>query len=169
MSSSEQFLPQLLKDCAAAGLSISTAESLTGGALAATIVDVPGASAVYYGGVVAYQNSVKIHSLGVSSELLESVGAVDPEVARQMALGACRATGANVGLSTTGVAGPEPHQGKEVGRVYVGLAINGEAIAAEYDFPGSRGEIRAAAVTASLLMLKNKVEIIREQNLEINS
>lgn len=169
MSTFPEFLPELLRECAAAGMTLSTAESLTGGALAATIVDVPGASAVFYGGVVAYQNSVKVLSLGVSSELLDNVGAVDAEVARQMALGACRATGASVGLSTTGVAGPEPHQGKKVGRVYLGLAVNGEATAREYDFPGTRGEIRAAAVAASLLMLRDQLDVRREQNLTINS
>ncbi|WP_337589575.1 CinA family protein [Arthrobacter sp. ERGS1:01] len=120
-------LAALVADAVASGLSVSTAESLTGGMLAATIVDVPGASGMLFGGVVAYQNEVKVRALGVSAELLEERGAVDADVACAMALGACRLTGARVGLSTTGVAGPEPHQGKPVGQVYIGLPSTGRS------------------------------------------
>ena len=110
------------------GLTVAIAESLTAGSLAARLADVPGASAVLLGGVVAYCNEVKHHLLDVDAELLETHGAVDPAVAAAMARGAAVATGADIGISTTGVAGPEPHQGKDVGTVYLGLACRDEAV-----------------------------------------
>ena len=99
------------------GLTVATAESLTAGLLAAALADVPGASGTLQGGVVAYQNRVKEQVLGVDADLLEHRGAVDGDVAVQMAQGVRRVLGADVGLATTGVAGPEPHQGKPVGTV----------------------------------------------------
>lgn len=104
------------------GLGIATAESLTAGSLAARLADVPGASAALRGGVVAYCNEVKHELLDVDAGLLAERGAVDPAVAAAMARGAGITTGADIGISTTGVAGPEPHQGKDVGTVYLGLA-----------------------------------------------
>lgn len=147
-------LPELIALCGRLELSVGTAESLTGGQLAATIVNVPGASAVLLGGIVAYQNSIKANVLGVSQDLLAESGAVDAEVAKQMALGACKVTGARVGLSTTGVAGPEPHQGKPVGNVFLGIACDGEAEAYEFNFVGDRTAIRDAAVVESLKHLR---------------
>ncbi|WP_246830361.1 CinA family protein, partial [Micrococcus sp. HMSC31B01] len=87
-----------------AGRTVATGESLTAGLLAARLADVPGASAVLHGGVVAYQNAVKTGLLGVPEDLLTRVGAVDADVARRMALGARAALGADVGVATTGVA-----------------------------------------------------------------
>lgn len=113
---------QIIQRCAHRGLTLSTAESLTAGSLAARLADVPGASAALLGGVVAYCNPVKQDLLGVDEGVLEDRGAVDPAVAASMARGAASATGAAIGVSTTGVAGPEPHEGKDVGTVYVGLA-----------------------------------------------
>ncbi|WP_394942172.1 CinA family protein [Psychromicrobium sp. YIM B11713] len=134
-------------------LSLATAESLTGGALAAELVGVPGVSAIFQGGVVAYQNRVKATVLGVSTELLDRVGSVDGEVARQMALGVCRAVGAEVGVATTGAAGPEPHDGKPVGTVFLAVAQAGRAQCREYHFSGDRAAIRAQAVRAALQLL----------------
>jgi nicotinamide-nucleotide amidase len=105
-------------------LTIATAESLTAGALASRIADVPGASVALLGGVVSYSNGVKENVLGVDAELLESRGAVDGDVAAQMARGGARACAAGIGVSTTGVAGPEPHQGKSVGTVYLGFYVD---------------------------------------------
>ena len=119
---------ELLQRCAHRGLTLATAESLTAGSLTARIADVPGASAVLLGGVVAYCNEVKESLLGVDPELLESKGAVDSGVAASMARGAATRIGAELGISTTGVAGPEPHQGKDVGTVYLGLAIRSEQV-----------------------------------------
>ncbi len=112
----------IIQRAAHRGLSLSTAESLTAGSLAARLADVPGASAALLGGVVAYCNEVKHRLLDVDAGLLEERGAVDPAVAAAMARGAAVSTGADIGISTTGVAGPEPHQGKDVGTVYLGLA-----------------------------------------------
>ncbi len=104
------------------GLRLATAESLTGGLLAGAVTDVPGASRVFVGGVVAYATSLKHALLGVDADLLERVGAVDPDVAAQMADGVRRRLGADVGLATTGVAGPDPQDGHAPGTVFVGVA-----------------------------------------------
>ena len=126
--------------------------------VAARLADVPGASAVLHGGVVAYQNAVKTGLLGVPEDLLARVGAVDADVARRMALGARAALGADVGVATTGVAGPEPHQGRPVGTVWLGLAVH-DADANALDVLG--GE-RDGAATAILLRLDGDRAAIRE-------
>lgn len=158
-------LPLLVAAAVDAGITVATAESLTGGLVAATLVQVPGASGMLQGGIIAYQNSVKAGILGVSEALLESAGSVDPQVAREMALGACRATGARVGVSTTGVAGPEPHDGKSVGSVYIGIALDGAAQSYEYHFDGDRVLIRQQACDEALSLLQQVVAQVREQNL----
>lgn len=142
----------------AAGRTVATAESLTAGLVAAALADVPGASAVLQGGVVAYQNRVKAEVLGVPAELLARQGAVDPEVAEAMARGARRVLGADVGVATTGVAGPEPHQGKPVGTVHVALAWadaagREESRAWELHLDGDRAAIRRCTVEAVLARL----------------
>lgn len=108
--------------CAERAVTLATGESLTAGSLAARIAEVSGASAVLRGGVIAYCNAVKHQLLQVDQDLLRAAGAVDPRVAAAMARGAAETTGASIGISTTGVAGPESHAGKEVGTVYIGLA-----------------------------------------------
>lgn len=134
-------------------LTVATAESLTAGMVAAGLADTPGASGMLQGGVVAYQNSVKVRLLGVSAELLEAVGSVDGGVAEQMADGARQACGADVGISTTGVAGPEPHDGKAVGTVFVGVAAANGISSYEYSFSGDRQSIREQACEAALARL----------------
>ena len=105
------------------GMTFATAESCTGGQVAARITDLPGASAVYRGGVVSYWTSVKGAVLGVPQEILDQYGAVSEECARAMAEGARRITGADIAVSVTGVAGPDPDErGVPVGIVYIGLA-----------------------------------------------
>ncbi|WP_125611158.1 CinA family protein [Specibacter cremeus] len=165
MSAAQTDLAAVVRDAAAAGLSVATAESLTGGQLAATLVDVPGASGMLQGGVIAYQNAVKERVLGVDAARLATNGAVDATVACQMAQGACRVAGARVGLSTTGVAGPEPHQGKAVGDVFIGVAFDGAVQAYEYHFTGDRAAIRSQAVDEALALLAQVVAAAREQNL----
>ncbi|GHD07326.1 CinA family protein [Zhihengliuella salsuginis] len=140
----------LVADATARGATIATAESLTAGLVAAAIADVPGASAVLRGGVVAYHGDVKVGVLGVESDLLAERGSVDPEVALRMAAGARRVCGATIGVSTTGVAGPEPHDGKPVGRVYVAWESPWGAAVEELDLSGTRDEIRRAACRAAL-------------------
>lgn len=132
------------------GLTVATAESLTAGMVAAVLADTPGASAMLNGGVVAYANSVKADILGVSRELLDAAGSVDGQVAAAMASGARTACRADVAVATTGVAGPEPHDGKAVGTVFIGLATAEGATSFAYHFEGSRQEIRALACGAAL-------------------
>lgn len=137
------------------GLTVATAESLTAGLLAATLADVPGASGTLQGGVVAYQNHAKEQVLGVDGDLLARRGAVDGDVAVQMAQGARRVLGADVGLATTGVAGPEPHQGKPVGTVHLGISGLGEDRSLLLRLEGDRPTIRRATVELMLEHLQD--------------
>ncbi|WP_434975581.1 CinA family protein [Streptomyces mesophilus] len=104
------------------GETLAVAESLTGGMVAAELTAVPGASKVLRGSVTAYATEIKHSVLGVDGSLLAGRGAVDPEVARQMAVGVRRLLGADWGIATTGVAGPDPQDGQPVGTVYVAVA-----------------------------------------------
>ena len=138
---------------AAAGTSIATAESLTGGLLCAALVDVPGASAVVRGGVVAYATELKADLLGVQREALARTGPVDGLVAEQMARGARARLGADVGVSTTGVAGPGPADGFPAGTAFVGVAadwVEGGARHVLLRVEGDRPVVRAGVVTAAL-------------------
>jgi nicotinamide-nucleotide amidase len=116
---------------------------------------VPGASAVLRGGVVSYSTDVKASVLGVDHHLLERVGAVDGEVARQMARSACRVLSSDWGVATTGVAGPDAQDGAAVGTVYVAVAGPGGSKVHEHHFDGDRPAIRAAAVRAALDLLRD--------------
>lgn len=134
---------------------IAVAESLTGGLLVSELVSAAGASMVVLGGVVAYNTELKHSILGVDVELLAARGAVDPDVAAQMAAGARRAFAvagepAHIGISTTGVAGPDPQDGEPVGTVYLGFAIGSEVTTMRLQLEGSRQAIRETAVAASL-------------------
>ncbi|WGM22165.1 nicotinamide-nucleotide amidohydrolase family protein [Paenarthrobacter sp. OM7] len=137
---------------------VATAESLTAGMVAATLANTPGASGMLQGGVVAYQNSVKAGVLGVPEELLADVGSVDGAVAEAMAEGARRSCGASIGVSTTGVAGPDPHDGKAVGTVFVGIAADAGTKAFEFSFTGDRRSIREQACEAALARLLAALE-----------
>ncbi|WP_285550538.1 CinA family protein [Actinoplanes regularis] len=132
---------------------LATAESLTGGLVAATIVEIPGVSAVYRGGLVVYATELKSALAGVPAELLEERGPVDREVAAALAEGARDRCGADWGLATTGVAGPEPQDGKPVGLVYVAVAgPNGRQVR-ELRLIGNRMAVRTESVTAVLQLL----------------
>ncbi|HEX3005544.1 MAG TPA: nicotinamide-nucleotide amidohydrolase family protein [Angustibacter sp.] len=139
------------------GLHLATAESLTGGLLAGAVTDVPGASRVFVGGVVAYATPLKHALLGVDADLLDRVGAVDPEVAAQMADGVRRRLGADVGLATTGVAGPDPQDGHAPGTVFVGVATPEAVRSVEVSLApadvGGRAQVRAHTVHAALQAL----------------
>jgi nicotinamide-nucleotide amidase len=117
------------------------------------LIDPAGASVAVRGGVVAYSTDAKASVLGVDEELLAARGAVDPEVAREMAEGARRMLRADWGVATTGVAGPEPQDGMPVGRVYVAVAGPDGTLVDELALSGDRREIRDAAVGAALAML----------------
>lgn len=136
------------------GATIAVAESLTGGALASALVDVPGASAVLRLGVVAYDTAMKASVLGVEARLLAERGPVDPEVAQRMAEGArvlADVDGpATIGVATTGVAGPTPQGGHPVGEVHVGIATAEGTRSVRLDLAGDRAVIRRATVDAAL-------------------
>ncbi|MFJ6001983.1 CinA family protein [Arthrobacter sp. NPDC092385] len=135
------------------GLTVATAESLTAGMVASTIAAVPGASAVLQGGIVAYQVPVKQNLLNVDAGLLATAGAVDPRVAAAMADGARTALSADIGISTTGVAGPASHEGKPVGTVFTAISTASGTRAFEHHFTGGREEIRCASRDAVLTEL----------------
>ncbi|CAN5153611.1 CinA family protein [soil metagenome] len=140
------------------GLTLAVAESLTGGLVAAEIVSVPGASAVLVGAVVAYDTAIKRTVLGVDAELLASRGAVDAEVARQMAdrvrtVLAVDGRRADVGLATTGVAGPDSQDGHPPGTVFLGIAVGDRVESYPLLFDGDRRTIREATTSESLLRL----------------
>jgi nicotinamide-nucleotide amidase len=137
---------------------LAVAESLTGGALAAAVVDVPGASAVLRGGVVAYGTDLKHALLGVDEALLAREGAVHPEVARQMADGVRTRLAATWGLATTGVAGPDPQDGRRPGTVHVALSGPRGTAVESLHVPGNRARVRSAAVAAALGLLRNALE-----------
>ena len=132
------------------GVQLATAESLTAGMIAARLAEVPGASAVLRGGVVSYSSDVKRELLHVDASLLQSNGSVDPEVARQMAVGALRACGAQLAISATGVAGPEAHDGKPVGTVFIVWAWGAESGTKEHHFVGDRSQIREQSTQAAI-------------------
>ncbi|MFN8169479.1 MAG: CinA family protein [Candidatus Nanopelagicales bacterium] len=106
---------------------VAVAESLTGGLVVSALVGVPGASRVVRGGVVAYMTDLKASLLDVDAELLAAEGAVHPDVAAAMAHGAAQRLGATYGLATTGVAGPDPQDGRPVGEVWVAVSAPGLA------------------------------------------
>ncbi|MFF1634780.1 CinA family protein [Leifsonia sp. NPDC058248] len=145
------------------GLTVAAAESLTGGELTAELTSVPGASAVVLGGAVVYATELKHSLLGVDAALLEAEGPVHPEVARQLAEGvrerlAVAGRAADVGLSTTGVAGPDPQGGKAVGTVYVALATSSSTRVIELSLAGSRAEIRRQVVERVIRELAEEVD-----------
>ena len=150
MTNLHHLAEQAVRQALDAGRTVATAESLTAGMVAAVLADTPGASGRLQGGVVAYQNTVKSGVLKVSPELLDAVGSVDGDVAAAMAEGARTVLGADIGIATTGVAGPEEHDGKPVGTVFIGVATAGGVTFAEYGFTGNRAEIRGQACGAAL-------------------
>jgi nicotinamide-nucleotide amidase len=135
------------------GETISSAESLTGGLVAAALTSVPGASATFRGGVVAYATDLKAAVLGVPDDLLERHGAVHPAVAEAMAEGARARMSTTVGIATTGVAGPDPAEGKPPGTVFVAVAGPGGTVSRELSLEGDRAAIRRVTVESILELL----------------
>ena len=128
------------------GLTCATAESCTGGLVGAALTAIPGSSAWFAGGVIAYANSAKQHLLGVSANALTTHGAVSHEVVRQMALGACAALNTDLAVSLSGVAGPDGGSPeKPVGTVFIGLTFRGKVQSFLCRFDGDRSQVRAAA------------------------
>lgn len=140
------------------GMTIAVAESLSGGLLVAELIKTAGASDVVRGGVVAYATDVKRSVLGVDAAQLEATGPVDAEVARQMAIGVRRVLAhegvpADIGISTTGVAGPGPQDDHPAGTVYIGLAIGDSLTSHRLQLAGDRDTIRTLTVEAALGIL----------------
>ena len=143
---------------ALAGKRLSTAESLTGGGIGQAITSVSGASAFFAGGIISYTNEVKNNLLGEPVEILDIHGAVSAPVAKAMAEGARRVTGADAAVSVTGLAGPDGDEfGNPVGTVFIGYADEKTAFAREYHFVGDREEIREQTICAAL-------KLVLEQN-----
>ena len=143
---------------ALAGKKLATAESLTGGGIGQVITSVSGASAVFAGGIISYTNEVKHRVLGVPVEILDTCGAVSAPVAKAMAEGARRVTGADAAVSVTGLAGPDGDEfGNPVGTVFIGYADGQTAFAREYHFDGDRADVREQTICAAL-------KLVLEQN-----
>ena len=140
-----------------AGKTLSTAESITAGGIGAALTAVPGASAVYKGGIISYCDEAKHYLLGVPAELLDTHGAVSVPVAEAMAQGARKALRTDIAISVTGLAGPGGDDfGHPVGTVFIGYADDNTAIAREYHFSGDRDPVRSQTIEAALrLILEN--------------
>ncbi|MEV4655655.1 CinA family protein [Micromonospora sp. NPDC049301] len=145
---------------------LATVESLTGGLLAASIVEIAGVSGVYQGGLVVYATELKAELAGVPAELLAERGPVDPDVAAALAEGGRRRCGADWGLATTGVAGPEPQDGKPVGLVYVAVAGPKGGEVRQLDLDGGRDHVRSAAVTEALRLLAERIRAADAEDAE---
>jgi len=147
---------QTLAEYGLAGYMVATAESCTGGLIAGALTDIAGSSKVVDRGFVTYSNIAKTEMLRVPASLLHAHGAVSPEIAVAMAVGALAMSRADVTVAVTGVAGPGGGSAeKPVGRVYIATAVRGGAAKAkEYTFPGDRDAVRMATVQAALERLR---------------
>lgn len=147
------------------GETLAVAESLTGGLVAADITSVPGASRVFRGSVTSYATELKRDVLGVDGTLLAERGAVDPEVALQMAMGVRRVLGADWGIATTGVAGPDEQDGQPVGTVFVAVAGPGDSTAFEAGSggadAGAGAGVEGAGAQAGSFARSRKVAALR--------
>ena len=140
------------------GLSITAAESCTGGLVCGKIVNVAGASEVFRGGYITYSNKQKRNVIGVKKSTLEKYGAVSEQVAAEMAKGVLEVAKADVAISTTGIAGPgggTPE--KPVGLVYIGCAVKNKVYVEKFNFSGSRNKVRESTVVAALSMVRKYV------------
>ena len=141
------------------GLTVATAESCTGGMLAAALTDVPGSSDVFGWGLVTYSNEAKAQMLGVSRDTLAEFGAVSSQTAAEMACGLLRISGADIALTTTGVAGPGGGSAeKPVGLVYIACGNENDLQVKRCDFSGGRDAVRRQTVAEALSMLERFLE-----------
>jgi nicotinamide-nucleotide amidase len=151
----EEVVGELLK---LKGYTLATAESCTGGLLAAALTNVAGSSRYFLQGVVAYSNEAKVNLLGVPNKLLQEHGAVSPEVAEAMAIGIRRRARSTIGVGITGIAGPAGgSETKPVGLVYIGLADEVQSSSRKFLFPGDRQLIRNLSVKAALDLLRRRI------------
>ena len=151
----EEAVIQLLRE---KGYRMTTAESCTGGRLAARLINVPGASDVYEEGYITYSNEAKKRLLGVKEETLNRYGAVSRQTAEEMARGAAGMSGTDAALSVTGIAGPDGGtEEKPVGLVYIGCYVNGHTRTEEFRFTGNRDKNRDYAVVRALTLIREEL------------
>ena len=140
-------------------VTVTTAESCTGGMVAAAITDIPGSSAVFERGFVTYGNAAKVQMLGVSQATLDATGAVSEQIAREMAIGAAKDASADIAVSITGIAGPGGSEFKPEGRVCFGLSVSGHVETETIEFGAlGRGNVRIAARDHALSMLHRALQ-----------
>lgn len=144
---------EIIKVMKKRGLTLATAESITGGGLAAVITDIAGASAVFLGSIVSYSDTSKIKFLGISKRVLNTSTAVSEVVAKYMAESVRKEFGSDFGIATTGVAGPGRAYGQKAGTVWVAISSKTETIAIELALSGDRNEIRKATIESALACL----------------
>ena len=145
-------------------LTVTTAESCTGGLVAARLVDVPGVSEVFKQGFITYSNKAKRKILNVKKETLKTLGAVSEKTAKEMAKGAILASGADAAIATTGIAGPDGGtEEKPVGLVYIAVSVRGQMYVEEHHFEGDRVAVRESTVEAALALLKKGLEETGEE------
>jgi PncC family amidohydrolase len=155
----DRLATRLQERCLELGVTVAAGESCTGGLIAKTITDVPGSSGYFSGGVVSYSNEAKRRLLGVPYAILEAHGAVSAQVARAMALGARERFGADLGVSVTGVAGPDGGTAaKPVGLTYVAVADSEGVEVRRFTWSGDRASNREESVRAALEMLLARTE-----------
>lgn len=150
MSSAEGLAVDVIATLRERGLTLATCESLTGGLIGATLTSVPGASVVYRGGLITYHSALKVQLAQVDANLVNAHGVVNADTARQMAVGAAAACGADLCIAVTGVAGPDITDGEPVGTVWMGLAVAGHSQAKKLELDGNRVEIRARTTCCAL-------------------
>lgn len=150
---------EVLEALRSRGLSLATAESCTGGLIGGALTAVPGSSDTYRGGIISYTNEVKQKLLGVTGELLAQYGAVSAPVAEAMALGAAKSLGADVAVSTTGLAGPGGDEyGNPMGTVYLACAYHGQVKCVHCRFDGDRAQVRREATNQALKLILELME-----------
>ena len=160
MSLEESVVKHLKKN----GLTVSTAESCTGGLLSGRIINVPGASDVTGCSIVTYSNRAKRKYLGVAKSTLKKHGAVSGKCAREMAKGICRQTGADVGIATTGIAGPDGGtKDKPVGLVYIACCIRKKVRVRKFIFSGDRAQVREQTVEAALKLARKCIKELQDE------
>ncbi|MDY3819040.1 MAG: CinA family protein [Lachnospiraceae bacterium] len=140
-------------------IKVSTAESCTGGLVAAALVNVAGISNWFEEGYVTYSNTAKQKLLGVDKDTLEQFGAVSEQTARQMAIGAAKAAGCQAAVATTGIAGPDGGTDeKPVGLVYIGAVVRDDVVIEKHIFKGDRADVRKQSTQAALELLEQMLE-----------
>jgi nicotinamide-nucleotide amidase len=156
-SAAQELAAEILVLLTEAGQTVATAESLTGGLVAAALTDIPGSSAAFRGGVVAYATELKARVLGVDPAMLNAHGPVYAPVAAAMAEGVRQRLGATVGVSTTGVAGPGDADGFPAGTVHVAVSLADDTVVRTMALTGNRDEVRRLAVERALGLLLGRL------------